>query len=593
MLEKNDKSRSVLIVEDDGYITSFIDDALKHSGGYDTRIFHDGHQAWEEARNNTYDLVILDWKVPSLNGLCLFNRIRQLDSYQKVPILVISGFLRNKDFKLLDEFLYSTTLEKPFNAISLQRAIRSLVKEVEWVDQNEKKIEKLFAKLNSDSGAYLDTIFKLEGKSPSPVKLCLSAAKILRKKRLFKEAEVVLQKAITKRDHSLMALTELSKLYLETGQNDKAELILKKAMDLSPKNIDRICKLGDLNLENQNPEVAADFYNQALDIDESNEVAQSGVKLAGNIQGWLDTHESPPKTYAGLLNAIGVSMVRKKQFSKGIDHYKSALQHIFQPEVKARLNFNLGLAYRKWSKPKEAIPWFKKSLSEDPHFDRAIEQLNVLKVPVPTNSIGEEEKQSESQEVDEQIILTRDDAPESNIERANEVGLDELDSEWEDFDSNLDSGIDFDFKDDDIAELISDGADGDDVELQEGPRISQSSKKASLADLKSYQTENKQISEADKKTKVISLNKNLKFNDNRRFLDADCYNWSDSYIDIGVNHSIGVGRKLLLIDGVIGVLLKVSEHIKPYKGTARLYFYRVVSVDQQGDLAEMIEKIEP
>ena len=138
---------NVCIIEDDESIGTMMKHAIEEEGAKVVSLFYDGDDAWEAIRETCYDLIILDWKVPGLNGLVLFNRVRQDERHRGVPILVISGFLSKKDFTLLSEFPLSGKLEKPFQMSLFLRVVKNLVKEARWYKEQTHKLDEIFTNL--------------------------------------------------------------------------------------------------------------------------------------------------------------------------------------------------------------------------------------------------------------------------------------------------------------------------------------------------------------------------------------------------------------------------------------------------------------
>ena len=78
----------ILIVEDEKKMASFIERGLKEEG-YAVDTAWDGEQGWEYVSTNDYDVVILDWMLPKMNGLALCAKIRQAEN--RTPVLMLTA----------------------------------------------------------------------------------------------------------------------------------------------------------------------------------------------------------------------------------------------------------------------------------------------------------------------------------------------------------------------------------------------------------------------------------------------------------------------------------------------------------------------
>ena len=78
----------ILLVEDDAGTAAYIIKGLKESGHV---IDHaaDGRDGWHLARENDYDVLIVDRMLPAQDGLSLIQALRAASD--KTPILVLSA----------------------------------------------------------------------------------------------------------------------------------------------------------------------------------------------------------------------------------------------------------------------------------------------------------------------------------------------------------------------------------------------------------------------------------------------------------------------------------------------------------------------
>ena len=77
----------ILIVEDEYKIARFVSLELEHEG-YKTTIISDGREALESAICENYDLIVLDVMLPSLNGIELLRRLRQV---KDTPVIILTA----------------------------------------------------------------------------------------------------------------------------------------------------------------------------------------------------------------------------------------------------------------------------------------------------------------------------------------------------------------------------------------------------------------------------------------------------------------------------------------------------------------------
>lgn len=83
-------SKKILIVEDEQKLINNLADKLR-AEGYDVYTALDGETGWDLARNDTYDLIVLDIMLPGLDGLSLCRMIRNDPKMSGVPIIILTA----------------------------------------------------------------------------------------------------------------------------------------------------------------------------------------------------------------------------------------------------------------------------------------------------------------------------------------------------------------------------------------------------------------------------------------------------------------------------------------------------------------------
>lgn len=121
-----DRFLKALVVDDDETDANLTRDQLVEVG-YNVLVRYDAETALEHltAEEAKYDLLILDVKMPTLDGITLAKRLRSYNV--KTPILFLSGHLENGTRKLILGMTAVDYLEKPASINQLASKAMDLI----------------------------------------------------------------------------------------------------------------------------------------------------------------------------------------------------------------------------------------------------------------------------------------------------------------------------------------------------------------------------------------------------------------------------------------------------------------------------------
>ena len=136
MVMTPDETLTVLIVEDD-IDTAEVVSTLLRDAGYQTNAVERGQDALDEISRLRPDLVLLDLNLPDIHGLEVLKAVR---AQSFLPMIVISGFARDRDHVTALEAGADDYLSKPFSPEELIARVRALLRRVEWTPKPETKL---------------------------------------------------------------------------------------------------------------------------------------------------------------------------------------------------------------------------------------------------------------------------------------------------------------------------------------------------------------------------------------------------------------------------------------------------------------------
>ena len=113
----------ILIVDDEPDITLVLKMGLE-SNGFLVEAYNDPLQVLSNFRSGSYDLLLLDIKMPNINGFELYKRLQQID--HKVKICFITAFeLYFDEFrKIFPKLKVECFVHKPVSIEILSKVIK-------------------------------------------------------------------------------------------------------------------------------------------------------------------------------------------------------------------------------------------------------------------------------------------------------------------------------------------------------------------------------------------------------------------------------------------------------------------------------------
>ncbi|HSZ90368.1 MAG TPA: response regulator [Acetobacteraceae bacterium] len=125
-MPSHDDLNSVIVADDSGQCRNTLRTALMECG-FLVLLVWDGLEALETASSTSVRLVLLDVRMPHMDGLQACARIRDLPGYGCVPIVMLSGYASAAMRAAAEQAGANLFLVKPISNLALKQAILPLL----------------------------------------------------------------------------------------------------------------------------------------------------------------------------------------------------------------------------------------------------------------------------------------------------------------------------------------------------------------------------------------------------------------------------------------------------------------------------------
>jgi PAS domain S-box-containing protein len=120
------RKAKVLVVDDEAVIRKLVSRVLGNEG-HEVDIVDNGEKALELIRNNRYNLILLDIKMPGIGGIELYNRIKDIAGSLTSRIVFITGDVMGEETQKFFNKTKVPYLMKPFDSNRLKFEINKLL----------------------------------------------------------------------------------------------------------------------------------------------------------------------------------------------------------------------------------------------------------------------------------------------------------------------------------------------------------------------------------------------------------------------------------------------------------------------------------
>ena len=120
--EAQSATKTILVVEDDSSISSFLVEAIEQETPYRAIVASDDHAALELVRHFIPDLLLLDYRLPGMNGIELYDRLKEV---APIPAILMTASRQLPQQQLHQRQLIA--FKKPFELDALLATIETVL----------------------------------------------------------------------------------------------------------------------------------------------------------------------------------------------------------------------------------------------------------------------------------------------------------------------------------------------------------------------------------------------------------------------------------------------------------------------------------
>ena len=116
--------KKVLVVDDEKLIVKGIRFSLEQDD-MEVDCAYDGEEAVQKARENQYDIILLDLMLPKIDGLEVCQQIRE---FSDVPIVMLTAKGDDMDKIMGLEYGADDYITKPFNILEVKARLKAIIR---------------------------------------------------------------------------------------------------------------------------------------------------------------------------------------------------------------------------------------------------------------------------------------------------------------------------------------------------------------------------------------------------------------------------------------------------------------------------------
>ena len=123
--EKQKVTKTILVIEDDVELAWILVQFFRQYSHYDTIWSHNGSEALQAMKNIKPDLLLLDYRLPDMNGLEFYDQLSTDDALAPIPAILVTADTGRLQREVGRRRMIG--IDKPFDLDTLHETINELL----------------------------------------------------------------------------------------------------------------------------------------------------------------------------------------------------------------------------------------------------------------------------------------------------------------------------------------------------------------------------------------------------------------------------------------------------------------------------------
>lgn len=133
-----------ILLAEDSRVNLLVSSTMLGKWGYTTRMARNGQEAVQRAKEQAFDLVLMDLQLPVMDGFAALAQIRSMNAhYNQIPVLALTGAVVSQVWPAAKKAGFTDYILKPFKPETLYNNLHKHL----YIRQNDSGISLLQEKI--------------------------------------------------------------------------------------------------------------------------------------------------------------------------------------------------------------------------------------------------------------------------------------------------------------------------------------------------------------------------------------------------------------------------------------------------------------